>query len=181
MASSSVDLNLIIHKTQALSWEDLSSQLEVDPVKAEQKALISLVGRLVSTKILFKPAVHEAFRSAWKFSFNLKIKDTGPNTFLFHFGSPEHKARILLQAPWNVIGFLLLLREWSPSDTLSSLDFSSYAFWVQIHGFPKERLSFRNALRLGSYWGDVVEVDPAVDNLDDCSDFMRVNGAITSS
>lgn len=99
------DLNLIIHKTQALTWNDLSRQLEVDPVKAKQKALISLVGRLVSKKQQYKPAIREAIYYAWKFAYNFHIKDVDPssekkndidpNNFLFHFGHLLVRLRVL--------------------------------------------------------------------------------------
>lgn len=168
------DLNALIRKTQALSLDDISTQLEVDPTKAEQKAFISLVARLASKKILFKPVVHEAIRSTWNFASNMKIKDAGPNTFLIHFESPSHKERVLLQAPWNVKGFLLILREWSPAVSISAMDFSRSAFWVQIHGFPMKWLSSRNAKLIGDNLGVVLEVDSSVDQPNDCSDFMRV-------
>lgn len=104
------DLNLLIRETQALSWEDVSRHLVIDPVKVEQKVLISLVGRLAFKKILYKPALLEAIRSAWHFAYDLKIKAGGPNTFIFHFGSPSHKECVLFQSPWNMKGFLLILQ-----------------------------------------------------------------------
>lgn len=128
MDSNHPDLHPIILKAQMLSWDHVSRQLEVDPDIAEQKALISLVGCLASKKIQFRPAVHESIRSVWKFAFELSIKDDGLNTFLFHFGSLDHKVRVLDQSPWNIKGFLLILREWSPAATISSMEFSRASF-----------------------------------------------------
>lgn len=128
MDSNHPDFHLIILKAQMLSWDHVSHQLEVDLDIAEHKALISLVGCLASKKIQFKPAVHEAIQSVWKFTFELSIKDASLNTFLFHFGSPDHKVHVLDQSPWNIKGFLLILREWSPNATISSMEFSRASF-----------------------------------------------------
>lgn len=85
------------------------------------------------------------------------------NTF-FLFFDPSYKARILQLAPWNIRGFLLVLREWPSSGIINDLDFSTAIYWVQIHGFPLARRKI----------GRVVEVDTSIDSDSDYHDFMRV-------
>lgn len=92
----------------------------------------------------------------------MKINEVGPNKFSFSFSDPAHKVRVLKQAPWNIRGFLLFLREWSPTEAISDLDFTKAAYWIQIHGFPLARLSSINARLIGSKLGELIEEDTAV-------------------
>lgn len=146
----------------------------MDPDKASRQSRFSLVACLISRKIIFKPAVHSAILAAWRFALNLRIKDVGPNRFLVTFSCAEHKNWVLFYIPWNIKGFLLVLREWHPSASILSLDFSQSPYWIQIHGVPLDRMSSANARLIGGKLGRVLDVDLSVDADDGELGFLRV-------
>lgn len=52
------ELDLVISRSQQMSWDDLSCQLVVDPEKAHKKSPNTLNGGLVSKRMQYtKPAV----------------------------------------------------------------------------------------------------------------------------
>lgn len=168
------DVDSITQRTHDLSWDDLSCQLVEDPAKAARKSKSLLVGFLVSVRVQHKPAMKEAIRAAWRFAVDLRIADVGPYKFSFVFSDPSHKQKVLLQAPCNIRGFLLVLREWPPDGILSELQFSLAVYWIQIHGLPLARFSSLSARLIGSKLGRVLEVDPSAELDESAFEFLRV-------
>jgi hypothetical protein len=48
-------------------------------------------------------------------------------------------------SPWNIKGNPLILKPWEAGSTLSEIDFSKGAYWVQVHGPPIELITAQNA------------------------------------
>lgn len=124
---------------------------------------------VASKRIQYKPTAIAAISAAWSFAEALKIKEVGPNKFSFLFLDPAHKAPVLQQAPWNICGFLLILRDWPLFEVINDMDFNKSAYWIQIHRFPLEHLSSTDAHMIRSKLGKVIEVDPGVDSVFDAS------------
>ncbi|KAK9275710.1 hypothetical protein L1049_022978 [Liquidambar formosana] len=96
------------------------------------------------------------------------------NTFLFVFSKADDRTRVLLTSPWSVFGFHLVLKEWPPSLTIEEIDFSFFAFWVQIHGLPLDRKIQSNASKIGAFLGKFVTVDPSTCGSSSCEKFLRI-------
>lgn len=75
----------LLERTKNLSWEDVSGLLKVNQECAEDVEALTLVGRLVSRKIMLKPIIFPLIKAGWRFAHNLRIEDAGPNRFLFFF------------------------------------------------------------------------------------------------
>lgn len=82
-------LEELMEKTKNLSWEDVSVILKINNVRAREFEATTLVGRLVSRKIFFKPVIFPLIRAGRQFSPNLRIEDAGPNRFLLSFQTEE--------------------------------------------------------------------------------------------
>ncbi|GLT67786.1 hypothetical protein SLA2020_400700 [Shorea laevis] len=97
--------------------------------------------------------------AAWNFASPLSIEVLASNKFLFTVPLQSHVNRILQQAPWNIRGSLLLLQQWTPDLALDEINLHLCVFWVQVHGFPRQNMTSRNAVRIGKSLGSVLEID----------------------
>lgn len=52
-----------------------------------------------------------------------------------------------------------MLKRFSPDISVSEVDFSFTEFWIQIHGFPLNRRSKENVLKIGSMAGRALDTD----------------------
>lgn len=129
-----------------------------------QQSHSSLVGKLLTDKILNKGVVKEILRKAWGELKDLKISDVGQNMFLFTFNSQEEAQQIFCKAPWYVMNKLISLQFWNPQVAMREIDFSYVQFWVQLQGLPLEFITIKSAEKILSQMSTVVEVeDPRLD------------------
>jgi hypothetical protein len=77
---------------------------------------------------------------------------------LFKFSKQEKVSRILNNV-WNVNGYLLSIKVWSPSATLGDLSLSTVPFWIQIHRLPLKNLTIKNAIAIGKGLGSLIMVE----------------------
>jgi hypothetical protein len=80
---------------------------------------------------------------------------------VFSFANLVDLKRVLENSPWNIKGSPLFLKEWSSSDSIKDIDFSTGAIWVQVHNLPLEMITPENAVSIGSSLGELLEVDNA--------------------
>lgn len=71
----------------------------------------------------------------------MDIIDLAANTFLFNFTRPEEPKRTLHEAPWNVIGHLVVLHPWNPSKAINEMAYEHSPYWVKAHGVLLEMFS----------------------------------------
>lgn len=55
----------------------------------------------------------------------------------------------------------MAFKNYPPGLSIQELDLYKSAFWVQIHGLPREMLTINNAERIGKVLGNLLEVDKA--------------------
>lgn len=159
MAATNEEIDSLISKTQAFSWQDL--QLVPEMSTAKQFSELSSVGKLLSSKPLNKNTFHVTIKAVWSFVLGLKIEDMELNTFLFTFPSQQDKKRVLVNRPWNFKGFHMVLKEWLPGLSIHEVQLNTSVFWVQVHGLPLEMLTNQNAEHIGKVLGNLIEVDKA--------------------
>jgi hypothetical protein len=98
---------------------------------------------------------------AWSFLKFLSSEDKEDNQMVFTFEDMKDLSRVLDISPWNINGTPLFLKYWDNVSTYSDIDFSTAAFWVQVHGLPLDMMSEKNARSIGSCLGDLLEIDDA--------------------
>ncbi|KAI8563747.1 hypothetical protein RHMOL_Rhmol03G0132900 [Rhododendron molle] len=76
--------------------------------------------------------------------------------YAFTFDLEEDLIKITNQAPWSVMGGLLVLTRWDHDKSVEELDFSSSPFWVQVHGLPLGQINKKNGSLIASMIGQEV-------------------------
>lgn len=126
---------------------------------AKNEAATLLVGKLFSERLSNKTGTWEAIQKSWSFVPNLVISYGPDDSFIFSFPNTTIRDRVLRQAPWNIRGAMLVLREWDVDSTLQELSFDMAPLWVQIHGLPLGHMTKTSTLELGLKARKVLEVD----------------------
>ena len=93
---------------------------------------------------------------------------------VFTFDNLKDLKRVLENSPWSINGSPLFLKEWSLSDSIKDIDFSTGAFWVQVHDLPLEMITPDNAVSIGSSLGEVLEVDSADNHKPSRKSYLRL-------
>ncbi|KAF8016440.1 hypothetical protein BT93_H1835 [Corymbia citriodora subsp. variegata] len=78
--------------------------------------------------------------------------------YLFTFSSAEDKHRVLDSGPWSFASNLLVLKEGEPTISEHYYDFTEFAFWVHLTGFPRVAISETAIRQIAGKLGDVEEV-----------------------
>ena len=104
-----MDMESLIARTQALSWDDPSSQIASLSIETVSNACLPLVGHVIFLKTQNNQSVYATLSKAWEFAVPFSFSVLGPNKFIFKQVKPEHLARIIKQVIWNVNGFLIIL------------------------------------------------------------------------
>ncbi|KAL4309032.1 hypothetical protein GQ457_01G028350 [Hibiscus cannabinus] len=122
---------------------------EDDNINEENKNH-SLVGKIISNRIMKHLTIFAILKKAWQCGDDLECHDLDQNMFLFVLPSIIDKQRVLSQKPWAVQDKLIVLKEWPTEATLEEIDFSFEEFWVQVHNIPMSLISYENTVKIGS-------------------------------
>ncbi|KAI8005809.1 hypothetical protein LOK49_LG07G01061 [Camellia lanceoleosa] len=126
---------------------------------------LCLVGKILAPKTLNKNAVLNIIQGAWKSRANLVISSWSHNIFLFQFTDHEDRRRVLMEAPWSVMGYLLVLQPLAPGKSVEEMDFKWSPFWIQVHGLPVAKLTRQNGEIIGRRIGNHIGVETLHDGL----------------
>ncbi|KAF7824555.1 reverse transcriptase [Senna tora] len=146
--------------------------LDGDTIELEEKKHVTvevskhaLVGKVLAPKPLNRRTVRSMLIRSWGFPKGLYIVDLQMNTFLFNFSEADTPNRIMEDAPWSVLGYLVSLQRWVPEVAIHEVDYDLIPFWVQIHGAPLNGISENNARRIAERMGEVLTVEnPFMEN-----------------
>ncbi|KAF4396235.1 hypothetical protein F8388_019781 [Cannabis sativa] len=95
------------------------------------------------------------------------------NVFRFGFGSAEDRNWALVNGPWCIRGYTLVLQDWTlVSD--GPVVFKFLRVWIQQHNLPHEYFSVTNGNLLGGLVGKVVNVDLEEDKPALWGNFLKV-------
>ena len=61
--------------------------------------------------------------------------------------------------PWLIKGEHLILKRFSPDQSVAEVDFSTTKFWIQVRNLPLDRPSTENLLKIGSIASHALEKD----------------------
>lgn len=141
---------------------------------ATKAAQYALLGKIYTEKSLSKKVIKSMIKKGWGNPKGLSIVDISPNIFLFNFTDLETSNRILEKAPWNILGQVLILKQWNPQISVHEIDFTHAPYWIQIHGMPLEFFSKQNAAHTGSKIGEVIDVEDPFHGTTIKRSFLRV-------
>ncbi|KAL7212868.1 hypothetical protein ACSBR2_015544 [Camellia fascicularis] len=79
------------------------------------------------------------------------------------FEDLEDRVRVLQEAPWSVMGSLLVLQPLQPGMAADELDFCWSPFWVQVHGLPFEKMTCAHREVIGNRIGRLLEFEALSD------------------
>jgi hypothetical protein len=174
MENSTIDLATLIAQTEALSWNDPSSQLTTLSDENQPEDILALVGFVVNPKPCITKLVFDALKKSWPFASPFFLEAQAKNIYLLTFSHPSHITKILKQVTWNINGSLLVLKKWSPTLSIRDITFHTSPFWIQVHGLPLKYMLLKNAVAIGKSLGVLLEVDNA-DSLGlICRSFLRI-------
>jgi hypothetical protein len=156
---SIMDINSLIAQTEALSWDDPTSQIVSLTLENTSDECLPLVGHVISQKTHKNQFVFAALSKAWEFVVPFSFDVLGPNKFLFKLSKQEHIVRIQKQVTWNVNGSLIILQLWNPQATLGELPLSKAPLWIQVHGLPLINMTTKIAIFIGKGLGNLIKVD----------------------
>ncbi|GLT55183.1 hypothetical protein SLA2020_283270 [Shorea laevis] len=128
-------MDSLTSQTQTMNWKDNPPLLRPYSPDSDDISNLTLIGKLISLKLVPKSHVGLALQRAWRFLKSLSIADMGPNLFLFKFESAPDMGKVLDYTPWNVSGHPLFFKSCDPEAALEEIDFNLGAYWVQIFGF----------------------------------------------
>ena len=154
-------MDALIAQTEALSWEDPSSQLESLPSVPVIEECLPLYGHVIPQKTHNNQSINATLIKAWNFAVPFSFAILGLNKFLFKSSKQANNDKILKLVTWNVNGSLLTLQQWSPSATLGELTAKKFPFWIEVHGLPLVNMLLWNAIAIGKGLGNLIKVDDA--------------------
>lgn len=167
-------MEFLIAQTEALSWEDPSSQIETLPSKIVIDECLPLIGHIISQKTHNNQSVNATLIKAWDFVVPFSFTVLGPNKFLLKFSKQDHIDKIHKQVTWNVNGSLLTLQHWFPMATMGELTIKKFPFWIQVHGLPLVNMSLRNAIAIGKGLGNFIKVEDASETRLTFRSYLRI-------
>jgi hypothetical protein len=148
-----MDINSLIAQTEALSWDDPSSQIESLTSESPAADCLPLVGQVISQKTQNNQSVFAALSKAWEFAVPFSFAVLGPNKFLIKLSKQAFLNRIQKHVTWNVNGYLIILQVWHPQATLGELPINKALFWIQVHGLPLINMTTIIAISIGKGFG----------------------------
>ncbi|KAM7510937.1 hypothetical protein LguiB_009812 [Lonicera macranthoides] len=119
----------------------------------------SLLGRILTDKSINFPVMQQLFASVWRPVKGVRIKDLGPNLFLFQFYNEKERDRIFNKGPWSFEQNLLIIEKVEEGFNFRDVQLFSMDIWVQIHDIPCGLMSEKFGMDVGNFIGKFVESD----------------------
>ena len=173
MDNLNLEIEELINHTNSLSWFDTPTLLSSPSLNPSNLPSLTLVGKVISPIPISKVIIKNNISLAWKFLKSITTKDREDDLMVFTFENLEDFMRVLENTPWNITGSPLFLKEWSLFESIKDIDFSTGAFWVQVHDLPLGMMTLENVLSIGSSLGELLEVDNADNHKPTCKSYLR--------
>ncbi|XP_050207941.1 uncharacterized protein LOC126657315 [Mercurialis annua] len=126
---------------------------------ADEKAELSLVGKLLTRKPYNLNHLKNAMLSAWKLTKGVIIRDVGDELFVCEFFSKNDRCRIMADGPWNFDKQLILLEPMSGNMQPNNMTLKLCQVWVRIYNLPMNCRGKAAISKIGTKVGRVLEVD----------------------
>ncbi|KAF7815550.1 cysteine desulfurase mitochondrial-like [Senna tora] len=130
---------------------------EDDIVAGLEECEHCLVGRVLTTKTIHKPALEAALRNIWGVDKGFKVEEVVARTFQFSFGSKEEMDKVMKGGPWIFRNSWLIIQQWQRDAEVLERGFESVRLWVQLWGLPPHCRTEAMAHKIGEVIGNVVD------------------------
>ncbi|XP_050229180.1 uncharacterized protein LOC126678321 [Mercurialis annua] len=151
IADMCAKLNLTENKDEAINLEDVIDD------EIEQKADLSLVGKLLTKKPYNLNHMKNAFTSAWRLAKGFYIKEIGDNLFVCEFKSKNDRARILKDGPWHFDKQLIIFEPLCGNLQLGDVGLELSPCWMRIYNLPLNCRGKAAVMKIGGKVGRIVE------------------------
>lgn len=165
-------------KDMAQKWkiEDAKdlAVLKIDRTESILVKCFWLVGKLLIEKQYNKGSLIHAMKKLWRTKEEVAISVwEDSDRFLFSFRTEHDRNQVMRGSPWSFDNTLLLLSIIDGKADPLSIKLETQWFWIRIRGLPPYLLSRAMGRRIGSFLGNVVEVDPKMCG-DRSGSFLRI-------
>ncbi|TXG57659.1 hypothetical protein EZV62_015488 [Acer yangbiense] len=96
---------------------------EVLKMASAQRLALSLVGKVISNKMINRDVFMGAMGRVWQVSDCVEIEFVSSNIFMFHFNNLGDRTRVLNGGPWTFDGALITLGEPTRKGDIGALTF----------------------------------------------------------
>ncbi|OMO82607.1 hypothetical protein COLO4_22912 [Corchorus olitorius] len=118
-----------------------------------------LIGKIHSDKPVNRNGALGVLRSMWGNKDGPVITEFGSQIYGLAFQSEDQMFRAMMESPWTVMGFCLILKRWEVEKSISEISFDKIQYWVQVHELPLEMQTLDNLKKIGSSIGRVVMLE----------------------
>lgn len=144
---------------QSLSHQHTTLRLHPDATRTQSLFNFGLYGKVIADVDLCRKPLKEKILESWNLLHEAQASLVGVNTFLFKFASAADRSRVLLQGPWSVFGYHLVLKPWEANKAPQEIDFSTTDLWLQAHNLPLEYCTEENAKAISCLFHKFLEFD----------------------
>ncbi|OMO79250.1 Zinc finger, CCHC-type [Corchorus olitorius] len=136
---------------------EISLVSEGAAVKEATKFL--LIGKIHSDKPINRKGAMGVLRSIWGLKEGPVITELGMQIYGLAFKSEDLMLQAMIDSPWSVMGFCLILKRWEVEKSISEISFDKVQYWVQIHDLPLEMQTLANLKKIGDSIGRVIMLE----------------------
>ncbi|KAF9614873.1 hypothetical protein IFM89_020970 [Coptis chinensis] len=127
-------------------------------IKSRARWEASLIGKIISDSEQQPNEIMKAIRQKWNLRKTLDIVVVPGNKFILSFEKEIDKARILKDQPWQILGYLFVLKAFSPNLNPQDIIFTHQEFCITFEGLLLEHLMPEVIRYLASAAGSVTTV-----------------------
>ena len=151
-----------------IEWEKLSLTKEEEeaveyveeiPEERKEEIALSLLGKFLTSNTFSTKAMKTIMQAVWRPSRGMVIKELDRNLFLFQFFLKKDKDFVMKEGSWAFDGHLLITKEWTGTEQLSDIAFTTTGFWVKAYDVPAVRQTKAFAKFLGDKIGTFLGCD----------------------
>ncbi|KAK3008982.1 hypothetical protein RJ639_013480 [Escallonia herrerae] len=166
-------MDLIINQTKSLQCGEFI-ELEEDKFNASEEGALTLIIKAITTKTIYLKPLQNILLKAWNPSKGMKIQPIQGNTFSVSFNHEWDRKRIMDSRPWSIMSSHLVVRDWPTNCAIDDLSFDYSPFWIRIIGLTPMHMTKKNAEKIGSRFGKVLEIDFTADGKISWNKFLRI-------
>ncbi|KAF9594176.1 hypothetical protein IFM89_028833 [Coptis chinensis] len=120
----------------------------------------SLIGKIFTETKLDPNEVMRAIRGKWNLKQRLHILAAEGGRFILSFENEIDKEKIMKNESWQIMGYLLALKEFNPENKPNQVTFKTSLFWINFTGLQLEHQSQSVIKLIATAAGIVKEIDP---------------------
>jgi hypothetical protein len=115
----------------------------------------SILGKIITEKLIHVSSIHNGLDSIWGFPAGLKIQEIERKILQFFMQNSADQERILQGNPWIFRNSWLIVHPWYRKTDPYKLDFEHAAVWIQLWGLPPHCKTKKMGESVGELLGKV--------------------------